>query len=45
MVGTYSDEGAAGLVSGNTDRVEAMEALCDSVGAKLVNADITRGSI
>ena len=43
IVGTYSDEGAAGLVSGDTDRVEAMEALCDSVGAKLVSADITRG--
>ena len=23
IVGTYSDEGAAGLVSGDTDRVEA----------------------
>ena len=43
IVGTYSDEGAAGLVSGDTDRVEAMEALCDSVGAKLVSAYITRG--
>ena len=43
IVGTYSDEGAAGLVSGDTDRVEAMEALCDSVGAKLVSSDITRG--
>ena len=43
IVGTYSDEGAPGLVSGDTDRVEAMEALCDSVGAKLVSADITRG--
>jgi len=36
IVGTYSDEGAVGLVSGDTDRVEAMEALCDSVGARLV---------
>ena len=43
MVGTYSDAGAAGLVSGNSDRVKEMEALCNSVGAKLVSADITRG--
>jgi len=43
IVGTYSNEGAAGLVGSDTDRVEAMEALCDSVGAKLVSADITRG--
>ena len=43
MVGTYSDAGAAGLISGDSDRVEAMEALCNSVGAKLVSADITRG--
>ena len=43
IVGTYSDSGAAGLISGDSDRVEAMEALCKSVGATLVSADITRG--
>ena len=43
IVGTYSDVGAAGLVGGNSDRVEAMETLCNSVGATLVSADITRG--
>ena len=35
IVGTYSDEGAVGLVSGDTDRVEVMEALCDSVWCQI----------
>ena len=43
IIGDYSDEGAAGLVGGASDRVEAMETLCHSVGATLVSADITRG--
>ena len=43
IIGDYSDEGAAGLVGGDSDRVEAMETLCHSVGATLVSADITRG--
>ena len=43
VVGTYNDQGAEGIVAGNSDRVAAMEALCNSVGAKLGSADITRG--
>ena len=43
IVGTYSNEGAAGLVDGDSDRIKAMETLCSSVGASLISADITRG--
>ena len=43
FLATYSDEGAKGIVGGDSDRVAAMQALCDSVGAKLISADITRG--
>ena len=42
--GAYNDQGAEGIVAGNSDRVAAMESLCNSVGAKLVSADITRGN-
>ena len=44
VIGSYSDEGAGGLVSGDSNREAAMEALCNSVGAKLISADITRGN-
>ena len=44
VVGAYNDQGAKGIVAGDSDRVAAMEALCSSVGAKLVSADITRGN-
>ena len=43
FLATYSDEGAKGIVGGDSDRVAAMEVLCNSVGAKLISADITRG--
>ena len=44
IVGAYNDQGAEGIVAGDSDRVAAMDALCNSVGAKLVSADITRGN-
>ena len=43
FLATYSDEAVKGIVGGDSDRVAAMQALCDSVGAKLISADITRG--
>ena len=44
-LGTYTNEGAAGLVGPDySDRRAAMEALCNSVGAKLVDYHITRGA-
>ncbi|MBL94739.1 MAG: hypothetical protein CFH06_01605 [Alphaproteobacteria bacterium MarineAlpha3_Bin5] len=43
FLGTYSNEGAAGLLSGATDRKAAIEALTQSVGGKLISVDITRG--
>ena len=43
FLATYSDEGAKGLVGGDSDRATAMEVLCNSVGAKLISVDITRG--
>ena len=43
-LGTYLEKGAAGLVGPDySDRRAAMEALCNSVGAKLVDNHITRG--
>ena len=42
-LGTFTNEGAAGLVGGDSDRRAAMEALCNSVGATLVDHYITRG--
>ena len=43
ILGTYSNEGAAGLVEGDSDRRAAMETFHSSVGAKLVDYHITRG--
>ena len=40
---TYSDEGTKGIVDGDSDRAAAVEVLCNSVGAKLISVDITRG--
>ena len=42
-VGTYSNEGAGGLVEGDSDRRAAMETFHSSVGAKLLDYHITRG--
>ena len=42
-LGTYTNQGAAGLVDGDSDRRAAMEAGHSSVGAKLVDYYITRG--
>ena len=42
-LGTYTNQGAAGLVDGDSDRRAAMEAAHSSVGAKLVDYYITRG--
>ena len=43
VLGTYSDDGTKGIVAGDSDRAAAMEVLCNSVGAKLISVDITRG--
>ena len=43
FLATYSDEAVKGIVGGDTDRVAAIEALCNSLGIKLISADITRG--
>ena len=43
ILGKYSNEGAGGLVDGNSDRRVAMEKLTNSVGAKLLDYYITRG--
>ena len=43
FLATYSDEGVKGIVGGDSDRAAAMEVLCNSVGAKLISVDITRG--
>lgn len=43
VVGSYNNKGSAGLIEGGSDRAAAVEALCNSVGATLVSADITRG--
>ena len=37
ILGKYSNEGAGGLVEGNSDRRSAMEKLTNSVGAKLLD--------
>jgi uncharacterized protein with GYD domain len=42
-LGTYSNEGAGGLVEGDSDRRAAMETFHNSVGAKLLDYHITRG--
>ena len=44
-LGTYTNEGAAGLVGAeHVDRKAAMDVMCNSVGAKLVDYHITRGA-
>ena len=43
FLATYSDEATKGIVAGDSDRVAAVEALCNSLGIKLISADITRG--
>ena len=42
-LGTYSNEGAGGIVEGDSDRRAVMETFHSSVGAKLVDYHITRG--
>ena len=42
-IGTYSAAGVEGLISGDSDRAAAVKALADSVGAKVISVDITRG--
>ena len=43
-LGTYTNEGAAGLVGPDySDRRAAMDAMHNSVGAKLVDCHILRG--
>ena len=42
-LGTYTNQGAAGLVDGDSDRMAAMEVAHSSVGATLVDYYITRG--
>ena len=43
ILGTFSDDGTKGIVAGDSDRAAAVEALCNSVGAELISADIVRG--
>ena len=42
-LGTYSNDGAGGLVKGDSDRRAVMETFHSSVGAKLLDYHITRG--
>ncbi len=42
-VGSYSNEGAAGLLGGVDNRVTAVKSLCASVGAKMLSFELTRG--
>ena len=42
-LGTYTNQGAAGLVDGDSDRKAAMDVAHSSVGATLVDYYITRG--
>ena len=42
-LGTYTNQGAAGLVDGDSDRKAAMDVAHNSVGATLVDYYITRG--
>ena len=43
VLGSYSNEGAGGLVDGDTDRRAVMETFHSSVGAKQLDYHITRG--
>ena len=42
-LGTYTNEGAGGLIAGDSDRRAEMETFHSSVGAKLIDYHITRG--
>ena len=42
-LGTYTNQGAAGLIDGDSDRKAAMDVAHSSVGATLVDYYITRG--
>ena len=44
VLGSYSNEGAGGLASGDSDRKAVMETFHSSVGAKLLDYHITRGA-
>lgn len=42
--GNYTSQGMAGLISPDAgDRTSVMKAVCDSVGAKLIEYQVTRG--
>tara|TARA_Y100000590_G_scaffold125952_1_gene144035 strand:+ start:840 stop:1157 length:318 start_codon:yes stop_codon:yes gene_type:complete len=43
ILGNYSNDGAKGLVEGDSDRRAVMETFCNSVGAKMIDYHITRG--
>ena len=43
VLGSYSNDGAGGLVEGDSDRKAVMETFHSSVGAKLLDYHITRG--
>jgi len=43
ILGSYSNEGAGGLIEGDSDRRAVMETFHNSVGAKLLDYHITRG--
>ena len=43
VLGSYTNEGTAGLVDGDSDRRAVMEVMHKSVGATLVDYCITRG--
>lgn len=44
QLGIYSNQGADGIINGTSDRKAAMEKMLDSVGAKLLEYHITRGT-
>ena len=43
VLGSYYNEGAGGLVEGDSDRKAVMETFHSSVGAKMLDYHITRG--
>ena len=43
QLGVYSNQGADGIINGESDRKAAMEEMLGSVGAKLLEYHITRG--
>jgi|TARA_B100000676_G_C17739765_1_gene660772 uncharacterized protein with GYD domain len=42
-LGTYSNEAVKGLLGNDSDRTTAVEETCNSVGAKFLNMEVTRG--